>query len=147
MGNTTSIKFHPWKLISNTCHTIDNIINSAIFSQKFVPHNPHWTAAAAILFLEIQWALSPPLFLDKSNCWVVLNEGHKLTARIDACAFNCSIHVLVCVWSRMSGCKWLKLSLDFNFAVWHTKPRYAKLWRHNDLIYARYYHWRFCQQI
>ena len=31
--------------------------------------------------------------------------------------------------------------------VRHTKARYAKLWRHNDLIYARYYHWRFCQQI
>ena len=26
MGSTTSIKFHPWKLINNTCHTIDNML-------------------------------------------------------------------------------------------------------------------------
>ena len=45
---------------------------------------------------------------------------------------------------KMSCCKWLQLSLEFNFAVrqtnGHTEPRYAKLWRHNDIIYARYYH-------
>ena len=28
----------------------------------------------------------------------------------------------------------------------HTDPRYARLWRHNELIYSHYHTWRFCQQ-
>ena len=36
----------------------------AIFSRKFALHSSHWTP---ILFLEIQWALSPPLYLNKCN--------------------------------------------------------------------------------
>ena len=41
-----------------------------------------------------------------------------------------------------------KLTLwEFNFAVRHTEACFTKLWRHNDLIYARYHHWRFCQKI
>ena len=49
----------------------------------------------------------------------------------------------LCVWSQMNCCEWLKLSLKFNLAVRHAEPRYTKLWGHNDLIYARYYHWSF----
>ena len=56
---------------------------------------------------------------------------------------NCLIHMLVYVWSKISCCGWLNLSLEFNFAARHAKPRYMKLQRHNDLINARYYHWRF----
>ena len=78
-------------------------------------------------------------------------RGTNWPAGVDACASNCSIHVLVCVWSQMSYYKWLKLSLEFIFAVRHTsghsKPRYMKLWCHNDIIYMCYYHWHFCQQI
>ena len=82
----------------------------------------------------------------------VLDEQHPsrpviIPAGIHECGSNCSICVLVCVWSQMRCCKWFKLSLEANFAVRHTKPRYTKLWRHNDLIYARYDHWRFCPQI
>ena len=48
--------------------------------------------------------------------------------------------------------KWAAVNdLEFNFATrhtsGHTEPRYAKLWRHNDIIFARYYHVRFCQQM
>ena len=92
----------------------------AIFSRQFIPPGSQCTAAAAILFEEIQWASSPP---------------------------TPTPHVLVCVWCQMSCCKLLKLGLEFIFAARHTEPWYTKLWRHNDLIYAHYYHWCFCQQI
>ena len=49
---------------------------------KFVPHSSHWTAVAAILFLEIQWALPPPLYLNKSNRTDCTKWGHKLTCWI-----------------------------------------------------------------
>ena len=47
-------------------------------------------------------------------------RGINWPAWFAACAANCSIRVLVCVWSQMSCCKWVKLSLDFNFTVRHT---------------------------
>ena len=94
----------------------------AIFSQKFVPHSSHWTAVAAILFLVIQWALSPAMYLNKSNRTDCTKWGAfiNLPAGFHACASKCSVRVLICVWSQMSCCKWLKLSLEFNFAVGHT---------------------------
>ena len=76
---------------------------------------------------------------------IVLHEDHKLTCWIWC---KCSIHVLVCVWSQMSCCNWLKLSLEFNFAVRHISGHTEPAMRsYNLTIYARYYHWRFCQQI
>ena len=63
-------------------------------------------------------------------------RGINWPAGFDQCASNCSIYVLVYVWSQMSCCKWLNLSLEFSFAVRHAGPRYRKLWRHNDLIYT-----------
>ena len=47
-------------------------------------------------------------------------RGINWPAGFDACASKWSVRVLICVWSRMSCCKWLKLSLEFNFAVRHT---------------------------
>ena len=52
--------------------------------------------------------------------WILLNGGINWPAGFDVFASNCSIHVLVCVWSQMNCCKWLQLSLEFNFTVWHT---------------------------
>ena len=52
------------------------------WANYFAPHSSHWIAVAAILFLEIQWALSPPLYLNKSNRTDCTNEGHKLTCWI-----------------------------------------------------------------
>ena len=73
-------------------------------------------------------------------------RGTTWPAGFDECASKCTIHVLVYVWSETSCCKWLKISLEFNFTLWHAEPRYTKLWRYNDLIYVHYYHWRFCQK-
>ena len=84
----------------------------------FVPHSSHWTAVAAILFLEIQWALSPPLYLNKAIARIVLNEGHKLTYWIrcmclqvfSPCVHLCLIQnelsqmTLNSVWSSTSLC-------------------------------------------
>ena len=60
---------------------------------------------------KLQWQLI---------AWVVLNGGIYWLPGFDACAPNCSIHVVVCVWSKMSCCKWVNLGLGFNFAVRHT---------------------------
>ena len=88
----------------------------------------------------------PLCTLIKAIARIVLNKGHKLTAWLDACASKCSVRVLICVWSQMSCCKWLKLSSSAAHQ-WDHRTRYAKLWRYNDLIYAHYYHWRFCQKL
>ena len=41
--------------------------NSQIRDTFTVLHSSHWVSAAASLFFEIQWALSPPLYLNKCN--------------------------------------------------------------------------------
>ena len=55
----------------------------------------------------------------KAIARIVLKEGINWPAGLDACASKCSVHVLICVWCQMSCCKWLKLRLEFNFAVQH----------------------------
>ena len=58
----------------------------------------------------------------KTITWILLNNGHKLTCWIWCMCLSpqCSVRVLICIWSQMSCCKWLTLSLEFNFAVRHT---------------------------
>ena len=60
--------------------------------------------------------------------------------RFDPYVPNCSIHVLVCVWSQMGCCKWCKLGFGVQL-------RYTQYWRHNDLIYPCNFQWHICQQI
>ena len=48
-------------------HFNTKLTDFAISSRKFALHSSHWIAVAAILFLQIQWALSPPLYSNKSN--------------------------------------------------------------------------------
>ena len=42
-------------------------------------------------------------------------------AGFDACSFNCTGHVLLCVWTQMSCGKWRKLNLELDFTVRHTR--------------------------
>ena len=62
-------------------HYNTKLTNSRYFHGNS-PHSSHWTAVAAILFLEIQWALSPPLYLNENNRTDCTKGGHKLTCWI-----------------------------------------------------------------
>ena len=60
-------------------------------------------------------------------------RGINWPAGLDACASKCSVRVLICVWSQMSCCKWLKLSLEFNFTVRHTSGHTESATRSYDV--------------
>ena len=97
-------------------HYNTKLTNSRYFHGNSHRIGSHWTAVAAILFLQIQWALSPPLYLNKSNrtdCTTYKMRGINWPAWLDACASECSFRLLIYVWSQ---CIWAAVN-DLN-SVW-----------------------------